>query len=104
MIQTSISPTLDGLFQRILSRQPGALALLDPLNKQRITGQAPRRMTFAQADRAIPTGTFVTTSRTGRIGSVNAAIVPISSFSVVDREISGAGTCDGHGIKRARAD
>ena len=53
MIQTNISPTLDGLFRRILARQPDALALLDPLNKQRISGQAPRRLTFAQADRAI---------------------------------------------------
>jgi len=53
VIQTNISPTLDGLFRRILARQPDALALLDPLNKQRITGQAPRRLTFAQADRAI---------------------------------------------------
>jgi acyl-CoA synthetase (AMP-forming)/AMP-acid ligase II len=53
VIQTNVSPTLDGLFQRILARQPGALALLDPLNKPRITGQAPRRMTFAQADQAI---------------------------------------------------
>ena len=47
------SPTLDVLFQRILSRQPDALALVDPLDKQRITGQPPRRLTFAQADRAI---------------------------------------------------
>src|SRR6202044_3460732 len=53
VIQTNISPTLDGLFRRILARQPDALALLDPLNKQRITGQAPKRLTFAQADRAI---------------------------------------------------
>src|ERR1700721_2891697 len=53
VIQTNVSPTLDGLFRRILARQPDALALLDPLNKQRITGQAPRRLTFAQADRAI---------------------------------------------------
>jgi hypothetical protein len=52
VLQTNVSPTLDGLFQRILARQPDALALLDPLNKPRITGQAPRRMTFAQADRA----------------------------------------------------
>jgi AMP-binding enzyme len=51
--QTNVSPTLDGLFGRILARQPDAPALLDPLNKQRITGQAPRRMTFAQADQAI---------------------------------------------------
>jgi hypothetical protein len=53
VIQTSISPTLDGLFSRILARQPNALALLDPLNKPRITGQAPKRMNFAEADRAI---------------------------------------------------
>src|SRR2546430_6566481 len=29
------------------------MALLDPLNKQRITGRPPKGLTFAQADRAI---------------------------------------------------
>jgi AMP-binding enzyme len=53
VIQSNISPTLDGLFRRILVRQPDRLALLDPPNKQRITGQLPKRLTFAQADRAI---------------------------------------------------
>jgi AMP-binding enzyme len=53
VIQTNASPTLDGLFRRVLARQPDALALLDPLNKPRVTGQAPKRLTFAQADRAI---------------------------------------------------
>jgi hypothetical protein len=53
VIQTNTSPTLDGLFRRILARKPDAPALLDPLNKQRVTGQPPRRLTFAQADRAI---------------------------------------------------
>ena len=53
MIQTNISPTLDGLFRRILARKPDALALLDPPNKQRITGEPPKRLTFAEADRAI---------------------------------------------------
>ena len=51
--QTNAPPTLDGLFQRILARKPDALALLDPSNKQRITGQPPKRLTFAEADRAI---------------------------------------------------
>lgn len=36
-----------------MARQPDGTALLDPLNKQRITGQPPKRLTFAQADRAI---------------------------------------------------
>jgi len=53
VIQTSASPTLDGLFRRILARQPDAPALLDPHDKQRITGQLPKRLTYAQADRAI---------------------------------------------------
>src|SRR3954471_20231571 len=50
---SNASPTLDVLFQRILARKPDALALLDPLNKPRVTGQPPKRLTFAQADRAI---------------------------------------------------
>ena len=53
MNQISASPTLDVLFQRILTRRPDTLALVDPPNKQRITGQTPRQLTYAQADRAI---------------------------------------------------
>ena len=53
MNQPNASPTLDTLFQRILARKPDALALVDPSNKARITGHAPRRLTFAEADRAI---------------------------------------------------
>ncbi len=53
MIPTHASPTLDGLFRRILTRRPDAPALLDPLDKPRITGQPPKRLTFAEADRAI---------------------------------------------------
>ncbi len=53
MIQNNPSPTLDGLFRRILARQPEALALVDPADKPRITAQPPRRLTYAQADRAI---------------------------------------------------
>ena len=53
MTQPIASPTLDTLFKRILVRQPEALALVDPLNKQRITGQTRKRLTYAQADRAI---------------------------------------------------
>jgi hypothetical protein len=50
---TNASPTLDGLFRRILARKPDAVALLDPPNKQRVTGGSPKRLTFAEADRAI---------------------------------------------------
>ncbi len=55
MIQTAAPPTLDGLFRRLLARQPEALALADPPDKLRVTGQPPRRLTFARADHAIAT-------------------------------------------------
>ena len=53
MIQNNTSPTLDGLFGRILARHPDQLALIDPPDKLRITGQPPRRLTFAETDRAV---------------------------------------------------
>ncbi|QOZ26040.1 class I adenylate-forming enzyme family protein [Bradyrhizobium sp. CCBAU 51753] len=53
MNQQITSPTLDTLFKRTLARQPDALALVDPINKQRITGQNRKRLSYAQADRAI---------------------------------------------------
>jgi acyl-coenzyme A synthetase/AMP-(fatty) acid ligase len=51
--QSNVTPTLDALFQRILARKPDTPALIDPHNKSRITGQLPRQLTYAQADRAI---------------------------------------------------
>jgi acyl-CoA synthetase (AMP-forming)/AMP-acid ligase II len=51
--QPTASPTLDTLFKRVLSRRPDALALVDPANKPRITGEAPRHLTYAQADKMI---------------------------------------------------
>jgi hypothetical protein len=51
--QTAVSPTLDTLFQRTLGRQPHAPALYDPLNQVRVTGHLPKRLTYAEADRAI---------------------------------------------------
>lgn len=52
---TSAGPalTLDDLFRRTVLRQPDAVALIDPPNKQRVTGDAPQRLTFAQTDQAI---------------------------------------------------
>ncbi|MBV8925550.1 MAG: acyl--CoA ligase [Bradyrhizobium sp.] len=53
MNQINTSPTLDALFQRILARKPEALALVDPDNKMRVTGRGAKRLTYAEADRAI---------------------------------------------------
>jgi AMP-binding enzyme len=53
VIQNNPSPTLEGLFRRVLARQPELTALIDPINKERVTGLVPKRLTFEQADRAI---------------------------------------------------
>ncbi|MFA6267563.1 MAG: class I adenylate-forming enzyme family protein [Pseudolabrys sp.] len=46
-------PTLDDLFRRAAVHDPNALALYDPPNRESFTDGAPRRLTYAQADRAI---------------------------------------------------
>jgi hypothetical protein len=45
--------TFDDLFRRVLERRPHALALADPPDREYFTDHAPRRLTYAQADRAI---------------------------------------------------
>jgi hypothetical protein len=54
---TSAAPvprtTLDDLFRRAAARRPEALALADPPNRESFTDHAPRRLTYADADRII---------------------------------------------------
>ncbi|MEA2986782.1 MAG: hypothetical protein QOD94_3036 [Alphaproteobacteria bacterium] len=45
--------TLDDLFRRAAQRNPDMLALVDPPNRASFTDGAPRRLTYAQADRMI---------------------------------------------------
>ena len=45
--------TLDDLFRRAGVRRHDAVALIDPPNRERFTDGAPRKLTYAQADRAI---------------------------------------------------
>jgi non-ribosomal peptide synthetase component E (peptide arylation enzyme) len=45
--------SLDDLFRRNAERRPDALALVDPPNREAFTDGAPRRLTYAQADRVV---------------------------------------------------
>ena len=45
--------SLDDLFRRNAERRPDALALVDPPNRAAFTDGAPRRLTYAQADRVV---------------------------------------------------
>jgi hypothetical protein len=51
--QVTSAPSLDDLFRRSVARKPDAEALADPIDRARVTGQTPRRLTYAQADRAV---------------------------------------------------
>jgi hypothetical protein len=47
------APSLDQLFSRTAARRPEAQALVDPADKERVTGQLPRRLSYAEADVAV---------------------------------------------------
>ncbi|MBN9586403.1 MAG: acyl--CoA ligase [Afipia sp.] len=75
---TSTGPalTLDDLFRRTVARQPDEIALTDPPNKQRVTGQPPVQLTFAQADQAVSAIAAQFTEAGIPIGSVIAMQMP----------------------------
>src|SRR5437870_1023635 len=47
------APSLDEIFIRSVARKPDELGFVDPADKLRVTGQMPRRLTFAEADAAV---------------------------------------------------
>jgi hypothetical protein len=51
--QAAVKATLDDLFRGALARRPDAIALVDPADRADFTDGVPRRLTYAQADRAI---------------------------------------------------
>lgn len=46
-------PALDAMLKAHAARTPDAIALIDPPDCERFTGEAPRRFSYAQADRAV---------------------------------------------------
>jgi len=53
MLAKAARSTLDDVFRRAATRRPDAIALVDPPNRTDFTDGAPRRLTYAQADRMI---------------------------------------------------
>jgi hypothetical protein len=76
--------TLDDLFRRAGVRRPDALALIDPPNCESITGGAPRRLTYAQADRAI--SAFA--ARLRGLGLQTDTVVALQLANTVDSAIA----------------
>jgi non-ribosomal peptide synthetase component E (peptide arylation enzyme) len=75
-----IRATLDGLFRRAALRRPNDLALIDPPNREAFTDGPPRRLTYAQADRAIA----AIAARLRRLGLHTDAIVGIQLANTVE--------------------
>ncbi len=76
--------TLDDLFRRAALRRPDAVALVDPPNREAFTDGAPRRLTYAQADRLI-TGIA---GRLRRLGLQTDAIVGIQLPNTVENVLT----------------
>lgn len=49
----STATTIDSLFRANAARRPDASAVIDPPDRERVTGQTSRHFTYAQADRAV---------------------------------------------------
>lgn len=72
--------TLDDLFRRAGVRRPQAPALIDPPNREHFTDGAPRRLTYAQADRAIS----AIASRLRALGLPTDAVVALQFPNTVE--------------------
>jgi non-ribosomal peptide synthetase component E (peptide arylation enzyme) len=72
--------TLDELFRRAAALVPDAIALIDPPNRQDFTDGAPRRLTYAEADRGIE----AIANRLRSIGLATDAIVGLQTANTVD--------------------
>lgn len=77
-------PTLDGLFRRAVERHGEATALVDPPNRASFTDGAPRRLTWAQADRAVS----ALAARLIALGLPTDAIVAVQLPNVVESVIA----------------
>ena len=84
----SVGLTLDGLFRRAGVRNAQAPALADPPNRGVFTSGAPRRLTFAQADRAM--SAFAATMR--GLGLSTGTVVGLHLPNTVESVIALLGT------------
>jgi hypothetical protein len=76
--------TLDDLFRRAGVRHADALALADPPNCETLTGRPPRKLTYAEADRAIS----ALATRLRSFGLQTDAVVAIQLANTVDSIIA----------------
>jgi non-ribosomal peptide synthetase component E (peptide arylation enzyme) len=72
--------TLDAIFRRTVARRPAAIALVDPPNREAFTDGAPRRLSYAQADRIVS----AIAARLRRLGLGTDAVVAMQLPNTVE--------------------
>jgi len=80
LVARTAETTIDSIFRITAARTPETVALIDPPNRETITGQAPRQFTYAQADRAID----AMAARLRQIGLPTGTVVGIQSPHVTE--------------------
>lgn len=75
-----VAPTIDSIFRANAARRPDADAMIDPPDRQSVTGQEPRRFTYAQADRAID----AIAARLRQIGLPSGTVVGLQMPNIVE--------------------
>ncbi|HUI96760.1 MAG TPA: class I adenylate-forming enzyme family protein [Xanthobacteraceae bacterium] len=76
--------TLDDIFRRAVARRADAIALADPANAAAVTGSAPRRLTYAQADRMIT----AVAARLRHLGLQTDQVVALQMANTVDAVVT----------------
>jgi AMP-binding enzyme len=84
MLAKGARSTFDDLFRRAAARRPDAIALVDPPDRASITDGEPRRLTYAQADRAIA----AVAERLRRLGLQTDQIVGFQMANTVDAVVT----------------
>src|SRR4029453_3634751 len=69
--------SLDDLFRRNAERRPGALALMDPPNREAFTAGPPRRLPYSQAD-------HVVSARAGRLRRLRLHTDSLVAFQIAN--------------------
>ena len=76
--------SIDELFRQIAARRPDEIALIDAPNRQLFTDGAPRRLTFAQADRMVS----AIAGRLSRMGLPIDTVVGIQLPNIVENVLT----------------
>jgi acyl-CoA synthetase (AMP-forming)/AMP-acid ligase II len=79
------------MFRRLAQRQPNAPALSDPPNRESFTDGAPRRLTYAEADRMVA----AITGRLRRMGLLVDAVIGVQMPNIVENILAMLGVLRG---------